>query len=213
MIKAIIFDMDGVLVDSEPIHIEIEKQQFLLNNISISEEEHHQYMGISSEIMWKTIAERHPLTLPLNELIEQHRIESHRYFSELAEIPVMPGLVELLERLKTKDYPMAVASSSTPEIIELILNKTKLKKYFQVMVSSEQAGKSKPEPDVFILAAQKLGVSPTDCMVIEDSTNGIKAALAARMMCVAYQGPDTDPMTQKETHAFVKHFAEVETLL
>ena len=213
MIKAIIFDMDGVLVDSEPIHIDIEKQQFLLNNLSISDEEHHQYMGVSAEIMWKTIAKRHTLTLPLNELIEQHRIESHRYFSELAEIPVMPGLVELLEKLKAKGYPMAVASSSTPEIIELILKKTHLEKYFQVMVSSQQAGKSKPEPDVFLLAGQKLGMLPEDCLVIEDSTNGIKAALAAKMMCLAYQGPDTDPLTQKEAHTFVKNFAEVEWLL
>jgi len=213
MIKAIIFDMDGVLVDSERIHIAIEKRQFSLNNLPISDEEHQQYMGVSSEIMWQTIAKLHTLSLSVNELIEQHRIESHRYFSELNEIPVMPGLVDLLENLKTKGYTLAVASSSTPEIIDLILNKTHLKKYFQVMVSAKQAGKSKPEPDVFLMAAQKLGVSPAHCLVVEDSDNGIKAAIAAQMMCVAYQGPDADPKNQTEANYVVKSFAQLELIL
>jgi beta-phosphoglucomutase len=213
MIKAIIFDMDGVLVDSEPIHIAIEKHQFSLNNLSISDEEHKQYMGVSSEIMWQTIAELHTLSLSVNEHIEQHRKESHRHFSELDEIPVMPGLVDLLENLKTKGYTLAVASSSTPEIIDLILNKTHLKKYFQVLVSTQQAGKSKPEPDVFLMAAQKLGVSRAHCLVIEDSDNGLKAAIAAHMMCVAYQGPDADPKNQTEANYVVKSFAQLELIL
>lgn len=213
MIKAIIFDMDGVLVDSEPIHIAIEKHQFSLNNLSISDEEHQHYIGVSSELMWQTIAKLHSISMSVNELIEQHRIESYRYFSGLDEIPVMPGLVDLLENLKTKGYTLAVASSSTPEIIDLILNKTHLKKYFQVMVSSQQAGKSKPEPDVFLMAAQRIGVGPAHCLVIEDSANGIKAAIAAHMICVAYQGHDADPKNQTEANFIVKSFAQLEMIL
>lgn len=76
MIKAIIFDMEGVLVDSEPIHIAIEKHQFSLNNLSISDEEHKQYMGVSSEIMWQTIAKLHTLSLSVNEHIEQWLVRS-----------------------------------------------------------------------------------------------------------------------------------------
>ena len=213
MIEAILFDMDGVLVDSEPIHIEIEKLQFRLNNILISEEEHLKYMGTASDVMWKAIAERHPISIPVEELIEQNRIESVRFFSELAEIPVMPGLVELLEKLRTKKYPMAVASSSTPEMIDLILEKTQLKKYFQAIVSAEEAGKSKPEPDVFLVAAQKLGVKPENCLVIEDSFNGIAAAHAAGMSCVAYQSPGVDPKTQKEADSIVKSFEQLGMML
>ena len=213
MIKAIIFDMDGVLVDSEPFHIEIEKKQFLLNQISISDEEHHQYMGVASDVMWRKIAGRHLLNITVEKLAEQNRIESIRYFTELEEIPVMPGLVDLLEKLSSKNYPMAVASSSYPEIIKIILEKTGLRKYFDVVVSSQEAGKSKPEPDVFLLAARKLGIPSKDCLVVEDSANGIKAAQAAGMSCVAYQGAGTNPQSQKEADAIVRSYAQLAMML
>jgi HAD superfamily hydrolase (TIGR01509 family) len=212
MIEAIIFDMDGVLVDSEPIHTKIEKLQFLMNGLTIYEEEHQQFLGTAADAMWKKIAERHVLKIPIEELIEQNRTESLRFFDELAEIPVMPGLIELLEKLKKKNYPMAVASSSFPEIIDLILVKTGLKEYFQVIVSGEEAGKSKPEPDVFLLAALKLGVNPKNCLVIEDSKNGIKAAQAAGMICVAYQSPGVDPKTQKEADAVIRSYEQLEMM-
>lgn len=213
MIEAIIFDMDGVLVDSEPFHIEIEKRQFELNQITVSAEEHLNYMGMASDVMWRTIVHKHQLNIPVEELIDQNRTESIRYFSELATIPVMPGLIELLEMLKGKNYQMAVASSSFPEIIELILKKTELRDYFRVVVSSQEAGKSKPEPDVFLLAARKLGVPPTNCIVIEDSFNGIAAAHAAHMHCVAYQGPGSNPQQQKEADVVIKSFDQLGLML
>lgn len=213
MIEAIIFDMDGVLVDSEPFHIEIEKRQFERNKLIVSAEEHLNYMGMASDIMWRTVVNKHQLNIPVEELIDQNRTESIRYFSELATIPVMPGLIELLEMLKRKNYPMAVASSSFPEIIELILKKTELRDYFRVVVSSQEAGKSKPEPDVFLLAAKKLGVPPTNCIVIEDSFNGIAASHAANMHCVAYQGPGSNPQQQKEADAVITSFDQLGLML
>lgn len=213
MIEAIIFDMDGVLVDSEPFHIEIEKRQFERNKLIVSAEEHLNYMGMASDIMWRTVVNKHQLNIPVEELIDQNRTESIRYFSELTTIPVMPGLIELLEILKRKNYPMAVASSSFPEIIELILKKTELRDYFRVVVSSQEAGKSKPEPDVFLLAAKKLGVPPTNCIVIEDSFNGIAAAHAANMHCVAYQGPGSNPQQQKEADAVITSFDQLGLML
>ena len=213
MIKAIIFDMDGVLVDSEPFNIEIEKRQFGLNHLSISEEEHHQYMGVATDVMWREIAKRQSLSLPVETLIEQNKTESIHYFTELKEIPVMPGLVDLLEKLTLKNFPIAVASSSFPEIIELILQRTGLRKHFQVVVSSQEAGKSKPEPDVFLLAAKQLGINPQDCMVIEDSANGIKAAKAAGMRCIAFEGPGANPANQKQADAVIKSFDQLYNML
>ena len=209
MIRAIIFDMDGVLVDSEPFNFEIEKRQFVLNHLSISEEEHHQYMGVASDVMWREIARKHSLSIDVEKLIDQNKAESILFFTELKEIPVMPGLIDLLKKLTRKKYPMAVASSSFPEIIELILERTGLRKYFQVVVSSQEAGKSKPEPDVFLLAAKRLGIKPQDCLVVEDSANGIKAALAAQMSCIAYEGPVANPANQKEADAVVKNFDQI----
>lgn len=213
MIKAIIFDMDGVLVDSEPFNVEIERRQFELNHLSISEEEHHQYMGVASDVMWRKIAMRRSLPIEVEALIDQNKTESILFFTEVKDIPIMPGLVDLLENLTRKNYPMAVASSSFPEIIELILERTGLRKYFQVVVSSQEAGKSKPEPDVFLLAAKRLGFNPEDCLVIEDSVNGIKAARAAGIRCIAFEGPGANPNNQKEADAVVKSFDQLSLML
>ena len=213
MIKAIIFDMDGVLVDSEPFHVEIERRQFEFNHLSISEEEHHQFMGVATDVMWREIAKRHLLTLPVETLIEQNKLNTIQYFTELKEIQAMPGLIDLLEILIRKNIPMAVASSSFPEIIEIILMRTGLRKYFQAVVSSQEAGKSKPEPDVFLLAAQRLGIKPEDCLVIEDSDNGIRAAKAAGMRCIAFEGPGANPANQKQADAVIKSFDQLYMML
>lgn len=213
MTKAIIFDMDGVLVDSEPFHVQIEKQQFELNNLVISEQEHHQYMGVASDVMWRDIALRHSLPLEVEALIEQNKAESIRFFSALDQIPLMPGIREVLEELYQKGIPLAVASSSFHEIIELILERTGLRSYFQQVVSSKEAGKSKPEPDVFLLAASRLGVAPTDCLVVEDSFNGIKAAKAAGMRCIAFAGPGANPEAQKQADEHISHFDQLIDLL
>jgi HAD superfamily hydrolase (TIGR01509 family) len=213
MITAIIFDMDGVLVDSEPFHMQIERRQFELNGLSVPEQEHLSFMGTASELMWRKIREKYHTALTEQELLEQNRAESIRFFSELEHIPVMAGLPELLEKLRSKNYPMAVASSSFPEVIELLLRKSNLRNYFQVVVSGEEAGKSKPAPDIFLLAAQKLGVSSGQCLVVEDSRNGIKAARSAGMFCVAYQGGSANPEQHQEADAAISSYSQLELFL
>jgi HAD superfamily hydrolase (TIGR01509 family) len=213
MIEAVIFDMDGVLVDTEPIHTEIEQRQFRMNGISLTDEEHRQFMGTTSENMWREIGRMKQLKVSVEELIEQNKAESIQLFTEISEIPVMPGIFALLDKLKSKKYLLAVASSSVPEIIELILAKTGLKPYFKVIVSSQEAGKSKPEPDVFIMASRKLKIAPENCLVVEDSENGIWAAHSAGMSCVAYQSPGVDPKTQKAADAIFKNFDQLGLML
>ena len=213
MIEAVIFDMDGTLVDTEPFHTKIEQRQFSLNNLKISEEEHQKYLGVASDAMWREITANHQASLTADELMNQNHAESLRYFSELDQIPVMPNLVDLLEKLQSKNYKMAVASSSTPEIIDLILTKTDLKKYFRVIVSAQEAGKSKPEPDVFLMAAKKLDIDSENCLVVEDSPNGIKAAKAAGMNCVAYEGPGANSLKLQEADSIIQDYSELEPII
>jgi len=185
-IEAVIFDMDGVLVDTEPHHIILEQELFNHFNIQISEEEHVTYMGKTSEKMWQEIIKDKTLPEDVKVYLAKHEEEAKKYFSQLPDIPPTSGLTNTLEYLAEKDIPIAVASSSSPAMIETILRKSGLDKYFRLTVSSVDTGKSKPEPDVFLLAASQLNIDPHNCMVIEDSINGIKAAKAAGMLCIAY---------------------------
>lgn len=213
MIEAIIFDMDGTLVDTEPFHTEIELNQFKQNKIEISGEEHQQYLGVTSEVMWRQIASKHSISLTTDELIKQNHEESLKYFAALDSIPVMPELVEVLEKLEANNYKLAVASSSTPEIIDLVLTKTNLKKYFPIIVSGSDVAKSKPAPDIFLFTAHKLGAKPTNCVVIEDSPNGIKAAKAAGMTCVAYNGANVNSEKLQEADDIIQNYSELERII
>ena len=124
MIKAVIFDMDGVLVDSEPLHIQTEKRMFQKMNLDVSDEEHAGYMGTATDLMWKQIIGKRNLPLDVAKLTELTIREGLPFFNSLEKIDPMPGLIDLLEKIKTKNIPMAVASSSDPETIRVILEKS-----------------------------------------------------------------------------------------
>ncbi len=207
-IGAVIFDMDGVLVDTEPHHTILEQRLFEHFNIDISEEEHLTYMGKTSEKMWQEIAKNKNLAGSVTMFLAKHEEEAKEYFTKLPEVPPINGLIDILEYLTSIDVPIAVASSSTPAMIETILKKSGLTKYFPFTVSSVETGKSKPEPDVFLLAASQLKIKPEHCMVIEDSANGIKAAKAAGMLCIAY-GKDKNAAADEN----IKEFKELKKIL
>jgi beta-phosphoglucomutase len=185
-VKAIIFDMDGVLVDTEPHHLILEKKLFKRLGLEINGQEHGNYLGLSTKQMWLEITKNHDMPQTPEELTAKNREEILNYFSKLDKVELMPGIRDLLERLSQKGIPLALASASEAAVVELILSRTVLKKYFTHIVSLEAVGKSKPEPDIYLHTAKLLDVLPEECLVIEDSHNGIKAAKSARMICIAY---------------------------
>ena len=212
-IKAIIFDMDGVLVNSEPHHVIIEKGLLARLGLNISEEEHRSYLGKSSEQMWKEVRERHGLKQTAEELASLNSDEIMKHFSRLSEIELMPGVVNLLKKFRDDGVPMAVASSSNLSTIELMLTKTGLAGYFLHAMSCETVGKSKPEPDVYLHTAELLSVNPKECLVIEDSGNGIKAAKAAGMMCVEYKADKTSGQSNPMADITIDDFSELPAIL
>jgi len=208
-IKAVIFDMDGVLVDSEPFHVKIEKLMFEKVGLDISDEEHASYMGIATDVMWQKIIEIRNLSLNVEEMTQLTNSGGLPFFEKLDKIEPMPGLVRLLDQLKEKNIPVAVASSSDSETINIIMKKSGLRKYFLYTISSELAGKSKPAPDVFLYTAKLLNVYPENCLVIEDSKNGIKAAKTAGMVCVAYSGAVSDNQDQTEADVIFDDYTKL----
>jgi len=185
--EAVIFDMDGVLIDSEPIHIGIEKQLFDKLGIDVSATVHRSYMGASNEFMYSDLRSRFKLSESVSELIESDELFRSDYFHRLDTIPANDGLISLLGQIKTAGLKLAVATSSSPEIANLLLNKCGIASFFDAIVTTSEAGKSKPSPDVYLLAAQRIGVLPEDCIVFEDSPNGLSAAKSAGMFCVVIQ--------------------------
>lgn len=210
--EAVIFDMDGVLVDSEPHHIDIEKKLFKKLGLSVSEEEHAGYMGVATDAMWEKVNRNHQADLNIDKMVKMNYEECNNHFSSLEELEPMPGLVNVLNILQEQNIPIAVASSSGFETIKIILKRTGIINFFQVIVSGSMVEKSKPEPDIFLQAANLLNVEPHDCIVIEDSSNGVKAAKAAGMFCVSYSGAETSS-PQPEADIRINHFAELERIL
>ena len=186
-LEAVIFDMDGVLVDSEPWHYEIETILFKKLGLDVSEELHHTYLGTAGDLMYSDLKERFDIPMSLDDLLkwdEEYRIG---IFREMTDIKPIPGIPELLKELKSNNLKTAVATSSVPGIVDIILEKCSIRTYFDTVVTTEMAGKSKPAPDVYLLASQIIGVSPSNCVVFEDSFNGVRAAKNASMYCIAYQ--------------------------
>jgi beta-phosphoglucomutase family hydrolase len=204
--EAVIFDMDGVLVNSEPFYVEVEQTNFRQLGLDISEKEHQTYQGTATDRMWDLIKERHGVDHPVKDLVKMTNDLVTPYFNSMEKMEAMPGVETLIKKLKKKGISLALASSSYADVIEIILQKTGLKKYFDVVVDSQLAGASKPDPEIFLLAAQKLGVLPEKCIVIEDSTNGIKAAKAAGMFCIAFAGPGSELQDQSQADWIVSDF-------
>ena len=207
--EAIIFDMDGVLVDSENIYKVIEKQLFDEVGVNIDHEEHVAYQGCSNPVMWGLIKEKHRLSHSLDHLVGITEEKVINYFSCLPVIEPMPGIVDLLKYLKKRGIKLALASSSTIDVIRIILTRTGLGLFFDAIADCIEAGAGKPDPAIFLLAQKKLGIPKENCVVIEDSTNGINAALAAGIYCIAFNGPGSDHQDQSAADWRISSFTEI----
>jgi len=207
-VRAVLFDMDGVLIDSEPIYFEIEQQSFAHFGVTVGEEEHHSYVGTTLESMWRSIRHRHRLSPPVEELLAYHQ---ERVLSEMGRRELRPteGVERFVRSLSESKIKAAVASSSSHALIDIILNRTGLRSLFTVCVSGEDVERGKPEPDIFLRAAALLGLAPSACLVIEDSFNGIRAARKAGMSCVGFKNPNSGKQDLSLADSTIDRFLEI----
>lgn len=185
--KAVIFDLDGVIVDSEPIHFHVD--QLVLSDrvgMKVTSEYLEKYVGMTNPAMWRAIIQEHRLSNTVEELIEHQLSLKLKLLNELTITPIK-GIPELIQALSGQEIPLGIASSSPRKFIEGVLTKFNIQDAFNAVVSGEEVQNGKPSPDVYVEAARMIGISPDQCVVIEDSRNGVLAAKGAGMKCVGYQ--------------------------
>ena len=191
MIEAVLFDMDGVLVDSEPFHDEVNLVLLRRFGVAADQSVTNPFIGRTSEALWTAMKEKFSLPLPVPELIE---LQWQTALANLPESKLAPssGLRELIVRLHEQGIRMTVASSSRGSFVEAMLRHLGLWEDMEGFTCGEEPEHGKPAPDIFLLAAAKLGVAPERCLVIEDSTAGVAAGRSAGMFTVGYRNPTSD---------------------
>ncbi|HEL1172468.1 TPA: HAD family hydrolase [Streptococcus equi subsp. zooepidemicus] len=189
MKTSLIFDMDGVIVDSEYIFLSTKTQMLLDRGIDTNEAYQYQFMGTTFDDMWTTMKKECQLEDSVEALIAEM---NHRRQAMLKRdgVRAIAGAVQLIKHLHAKGYRLAVASSSPKADIIRNLTALGLLDCFGVLVSGEEVARSKPAPDIFLKAAEWLSVDPKTCLVIEDTKHGSQAAKAAQMTCIGFANPD-----------------------
>lgn len=181
--KAVIFDMDGVLVDSEPLHLIAFQEFFKRFDIGYTAEDNKEFLGRRDLAIAEVLISRHKLPMTPEAVVEAKEEILSRLLMEGAQ--PRPGVHDILAKLTAMDVPMAVASSATMPTIQLVTSTLSIRKHFSNLTSGDEVVNGKPAPDVYLLAARRLSIPPEKCLVIEDTINGIKAAKSAGMYCVA----------------------------
>lgn len=190
MLKAVIFDMDGVLVNTEPIYYKVVREILNENNHDITYKEYEKYIGMTNEYTWELIKSEYNISTPVDELIDTMMVLKDVIIKR-DEYELIDGVVELLEDLKNNHIKIGLASSSPICDILDVVQSTGIDKYFDKLITGESVERSKPFPDVFLKAAEELKVDNKECVVIEDSKNGVLAANEANMKCIGFLNIDS----------------------
>ena len=181
--NAVIWDLDGVIADTAPYHFSAWQQVARERGIAFTEADFRQTFGMRNP---EIIAEKFGRDIPAQEIDSLSR-KKEGLFRRIAgrSVKPFPGVLDLLHALKSAKWKMAVVSSTPLENIELIIRALEIADLFDTIVADKDVSRGKPDPEGFLLAAKRLGVAPSSCVVIEDAIAGVKAAKDAGMRCIA----------------------------
>lgn len=206
----IIFDMDGVLLDSEPMHQQVIYEVFQLKNIPLDKAYIQTLTGMSAFPMWQKVKNDAQRAETIEELVQFHK---DYFFEKLPELHVdpVPHVKEVLAQFKSEGKHLSLASSSGRKLIEIFTEQVGIKHYFEVIMSGDDVKYSKPNPEIFLKVAEWYDLPPTQFTVIEDSTNGVKAAKSAGMHCIGFQNPLSGGQNLQEADRIIHSMNELLT--
>ncbi|MGH2666286.1 HAD family hydrolase [Flavobacterium sp.] len=207
MIKTVIFDMDGVIVDTEPVHHYAYRQHFKELNIDVSDEMYATLTGNSTRNVFQKLKENFNLSHDVEALILRKRHLFNEAFDTKPDLELIAGVLPLIQDLHSNGMQLILASSASKSTISRVFNRFNLHQYFTDTVSGEDFPKSKPHPAIFLHAAS-LSVAPkSSCVVIEDSTNGIAAAKAAGIFCIGYHSENSKDQDLSQADFLIDDFS------
>ena len=190
MIKAVVFDMDGVLIDSEPVWERVRRNFVATRGGRWPDDAQDRMMGMSTAEWSAYISADFGLRVTAPQVAEL--VIAAMAAEYAAHLPLLPGAVDAVRDLSAR-WPLAVASSAPKSLIEAVLDVSGLRSAFAAAVSSEEVHRGKPAPDVYLEAAARLGIPPAACAAVEDSTNGLRSAAAAGLAVIAVPRPEYPP--------------------
>lgn len=209
MIQTVIFDMDGVIVDTELVHRYAYYQQFGELNIEVPEEMYTSFTGLSTRNTFQRLKDHFQLEQDVEDLILRKRAIFNDAFDSKEDLALLDGVENLIKDFHKNGMQLIVASSASKVTIDRVFNRFNLHQYFTHIVSGEDFPNSKPHPAIFLHAAS-LSIAPKEnCIVIEDSTNGVKAAKAAAIFCVGYNSFHSKDQDLTLADVVVNHFDEL----
>jgi len=209
-LKAVLFDMDGVIVDTEPLHRKAYFKTFNQLEIEVSEDLYTSFTGASTKRVCETLISEFKLSHTHEDITNIKRTHFKDYFYNDEEFDLIPGVRKLIEHYYENNIKLIVASSASMTTINMVFEKFGLEKYFSGKISGADLKESKPHPEIFQLAAKMANEPIENCMVIEDSTNGILAAHRANIFCAAYKSFHSHNQDYSLANVVISDYSEIE---
>ena len=209
MLKAVIFDMDGVIVNSEPLHRKAYYCMFEEFNINVSNRLYESFTGKSTSAICKELCEIFDLSISHEKLMLSKRKHFKTIFDNDPEFQMINGALSLIKNYFYNNLTLILASSASMTNINRIFKKFDLDKFFKAKISGADLKESKPNPEIFIKAAKLSGFNKSECIVIEDSTNGIIASKSAGIYCIGYNSPNSKNQNYDKADLVISNFNNI----
>lgn len=209
-LKAVLFDMDGVIVNTEPLHRKAYFKMFDDINIDVSDEFYASFTGASTKKVCERLIDKFSLTHSTDELISIKRAYFKEYFDNDPDFDLIEGVRDLIKHYYQNGIKLVLASSASMDTINWVFEKFDLNQYFIGKISGADLKESKPHPEIFTKAAEIANEPKEFCMVIEDSTNGILAAHRANIYCAAYKSEHSKLQDYSKANVLVDNYKDLE---
>ena len=209
MLKTVIFDMDGVIIESEPLHHYAYHSMFKDVNVDMNDSLYESFTGKSTINVCKQVCDIFNLKENPEYLVSLKRKHFDDVFNNSADFDLIEGVLDLIKDLHSNGVTLVLASSATMPSIERIFNRFNLNPYFIAKLSGADLKQSKPHPEIFINAVKASGFKADECMVIEDSTNGIEAAKGAGVFCIGFDSFHSKNQDYSKADKVIANFKEI----